>query len=303
MSPSTASALVVHETGEFQPRELREALQCPFSYFARRRLRVRPQRLRARWFSLADVPRIGSLYAQPTESEAYSALESALAGQIDQLYSEVPEWEIGLLRSGGSRLIREWVQREFAARRLWPKENVLGEVRFGTHGLRDILPKAIKLSGSVPAISRLGPYTVVHLVEPSGPTKAYGAANELIDQDKLYYGLHLLAAWTSESAGAVEIETMSGERFLLVLPRVPGVDLTGRVGEGLRVIDLAGSEDSGGTKAFFDDVKELATLAARSIEAVDVRALKGEHCTWCDYGELCRQSFEFGEDSPFAIDS
>jgi hypothetical protein len=47
-------------------------------------------------------------------------------------------------------------------------------------------------------------------------------------------------------------------------------------------------------------VKELAREAVDRIAKVDVRALRGDHCTWCDYGELCRQSREFGEeDSPF----
>jgi len=298
--PSTSKVFQNANPG-LEPRELREALQCPFSFFARRRLEIRPQRLRARWFSLVALPRKSMLSSQGTEEAAKTSLETALDEELDKLYSDAPDWEIALLRSGGRRLIREWVDREFAARRIWPREDVRTGAKFGDEGLRDKLPKDVKLSGSVVATSRIGPYSVVHLVETSGPAKSYGPANDLVDQDKLYYGVHLLAAWPKESAGALEVETMSGERFLLVLPRLAGMNLAGKIDQGLRVIDLAGAE-SAGTRDFFDSVKDLAKEAARRIESVDVRAIKGEHCTWCDYGELCRQSFEFGEDTPFVED-
>ncbi|HTQ11774.1 MAG TPA: hypothetical protein VMI31_17060 [Fimbriimonadaceae bacterium] len=299
-NPFTSRAFAPDGKG-LKPRELREALQCPFSYFARRKLRVQPQRLRARWFSLVRLPEDAGLALGKDDETARRALESALERHLDELVSDAPDWEIALLRSGGRRQIREWIDREFAARRLWPKAEVKTGVAFGEEGLRDSLPKKVKLGGSVPATSRLGPYSVVHLVETSGPAKSYGTTNELADQDKLYYGVHLLAAWPKESAAAVEVETMAGERFLLVLPRVAGVNLAGRADQGLRVIDLAGSE-SIGTREFFDGVKELAGEAARRVESVDVRAIKGEHCAWCDYGELCRQSFDFGEDTPFVDD-
>jgi hypothetical protein len=66
-------------------------------------------------------------------------------------------------------------------------------------------------------------------------------------------------------------------------------------------MDLAGSGDSGATNvAFFEKVKDLLREAANAIRAVDVKSTPGEVCAFCDHGELCRQSAEFGEiDSPF----
>jgi hypothetical protein len=285
-----------------QPVELREALQCPFSYFAKRTLGLRPERLRARWFSLVRLPQAAGLIQAGSSEEAMLSLEAELDKHLDTMYSEIPEWEIALLRSGGKRLAREWVEREFAARKIWPKEEVHAEMRFGEGGLLDVLPNIVpKLRGSVSGMSRTGGYSVVHLVETSGPAKVYGAGSELTDQDKLYYGLHFLANWDKNSKGAIEIETMAGERILMLLPRLPGANLPARIQDGLRVIDLGGGEDSGGPRVFFKDVKDLAREAVARIEKVDVRAIRGDHCAWCDYGELCRNSSEFGEeDSPFA---
>ncbi|MFI5387160.1 MAG: PD-(D/E)XK nuclease family protein [Fimbriimonadales bacterium] len=303
-NPHTAKALSRNPVEGLEPRELREALQCPFSYFAHQTLGIRPDRLRSRWFSLVRLPKAAGLSDADSPEKAKAELDKALDEQLDELYSDIQDWEIALLRSGGRRLIREWVEREFTARNIWPREEVRTNVRFGEEGLRDVLPRITKLSGGVAATSRLGPYSVVHLVETSGPAKGYGLGpNDLSNQDKLYYGLHLLAAWDKTSAGALEIETMAGERLLMLLPRFAHVNLTARVQEGLKVVDLGGVEETGGTRAFFDDVKKLAREAAKRIEETDVRAVRGDHCAWCDYGELCRRSFEFGEeDSPFVDD-
>ncbi|HVT12166.1 MAG TPA: hypothetical protein VHE55_07855 [Fimbriimonadaceae bacterium] len=302
-NPFTASAFERNPAQGLGPRELREALQCPFSFFARRTLKVRPERLRARWYSLVGLPQKGGLIDQKTPDAAQDALGVALEAQLDEIYSDAPEWEIALLRSGGRRLIREWIEREFAARKLWPREDLRSEVRFGEQGLLEDLPKIAKLSGGVAATSRRGPYSVVHLVETSAPAKGYGPANELPEHDKLYFGLHLLAAWNRNGAAAVEVETMAGERLLMLLPRRPGVNLPACVQDGLRVVDLGDGEDSHGVRTFFEDVKKLAREAVARIHGVDVRAIRGDHCAVCDYGELCRSSLEFGEeDSPFADD-
>jgi hypothetical protein len=243
---------------------------------------------------------VARLAAASSEQAAYDALNGALDEHLDTMVADVPEWEIALIRSGGRRLIREWVEREFLARKIWPREEVVAGASFGRNGLRDVLPKITKLTGGVAGTSRNGPYSVVHLTETSGPAKGYGPAHELTEQDKLYYGLHLLAAW--DKAAALEVETMAGERLLMLLPRLPGVALPARVQEGLKVIDL-GAEDGSGPRTFFNEVKELAREAVARIEQVDVRAIRGDHCAWCDYGELCRQSMEFGEeDSPFVED-
>jgi hypothetical protein len=76
------------------------------------------------------------------------------------------------------------------------------------------------------------------------------------------------------------------------------------VADGLQVVDLAVSDDlNSSKKSFYSDVKKALASAVQRILEGRVDATKGEHCDWCDYGELCRRSRGFGEDdSPFGID-
>jgi hypothetical protein len=70
--------------------------------------------------------------------------------------------------------------------------------------------------------------------------------------------------------------------------------------EGLRVVDL-GSDGPAPSKPFYSQVKNLLDEAIIRIRNVEVRAIPGDHCTTCDFGELCRNSRDFGEGgSPFA---
>jgi len=73
------------------------------------------------------------LLQQPTVEAAQNALEVALEAELDMVYGDIPEWEFALLRSGGKRLISEWIKREFMARDLWPKDGQTIKVdsRFG----------------------------------------------------------------------------------------------------------------------------------------------------------------------------
>jgi hypothetical protein len=50
-------------------------------------------------------------------------------------------------------------------------------------------------------------------------------------------------------------------------------------------------------------VKIMLAEAIRRLERGAIEALPGDYCDWCDVGELCRKSREFGEqDSPFGED-
>jgi ATP-dependent helicase/nuclease subunit B len=299
-SERAKAALRPAEDQRFTPGQLRDALQCPFQYVSRHRLRLRPKRSTTRWASLRSLPQASGLVGQGSAAQAEKALFEALESQLDTLYSEVPEWEMQLLRAGGQRLIREWVRREFRARETWPKDSVRSSVGFGTHNLRDTMPGGVKLDGVVPAVSSLDRYSVTHL---------YGSGvkdtSELSDTEKLYYGLYFLAMHEPGREGALEIEGMGGKRALLLLTRGASRPLASRVQEGLHVVDLSTSDDPVlSKKLFFDEVKRSLATAMVRIRESRIDAIKGDHCEWCDYGELCRRSKSFGEeDSPFGLDS
>lgn len=284
----------------FGPNELRDALQCPFQYVLRHRLRLRVRRPAARWQSLRKLPQAAGLLSKATYQEAEQALIVALDAELDALYSDVPEWEMQLLRAGGRRLIKDWMRREFRSRETWPKEagSVRGNVAFGQEGLRDQMPGGILLDGIIPAVSRHQRYSVAHL---------YGSGardpKNLSEVEKLFFGLHFLALHEAGREGAIEIESMRGKRELMVLTRAGG-PVNGHVQDGLAVVDLATADDPGvSKKVFFEEVKRSLRRAADRILEANVEAIKGDHCDWCDYGELCRRSRAFGEEeSPFGRD-
>lgn len=295
------------EDRPFTPQDLREALRCEFKHFVSKRLGLRPSRQTSRWSSLRKLPQSVRLLHQPTPDVARHAMETALEAELDLLYGEVPDWELAMMRSGGKRLISEWVKREFAARDLWPKEEstLKVDLPFGAPGIRDRMPGGVPLMGTLAGVSRMGPYAVAHLYE-SRPPKQEGRLGGVLDElDTLYYGLHLLSRHDHGAATAVEVESMSGTRTLLVLPRLPEMPLPSRHQEGLNVVDLSGGADGPlAKKAFYDEVKRRLARAVSRLKASGVEPIKGEHCTWCGYGELCRRSLEFGEeDSPFEIDA
>lgn len=292
--------------GTVSPRELRDALQCGFRYFIRHRLQLRPQGQSARWNTLTKLPTTTGLLQQDDADMARAALETALDLEIEGLYGEIPEWETALLRVGGRRLIQEWVEREFAARKDWPKEPGSGRARvaFGQEGLRSEVGKGVRLSGTVPAVSKMGSTTVVHLQESRVPISNDGRL-ELEEHDRLYYGLHLLAAYDPGGATAVEVEASDGKRALMVLPRMPGMVLRRNAAYNLFFVDLGEHDDPMiARREFYEEVKKLMKRAFARIRDVDIRPLRGDHCQWCDVGELCRRSQLYGEDSsPFGVDT
>lgn len=290
----------------FTPQDLREALRCEFKHFVSRRLGVRPSRQTSKWSTLRRLPQSIRLLHQPNPDVARHALETALEAELDLMYGDVADWELAMLRSGGRRLIGEWVKREFTARDLWRKEpdTLKVDIPFGAPGIRNTMPGNVPLMGTVAGISRMGPYAVTHLYESRPPLQVSRLGGPLDELDTLYYGLHLLSRHGQGKATAVEIESMSGSRTLLLLPRLPEAPLASRHQEGLEVIDLgSGLETPLAQKGFYDEVKRRLARAVLRLQQSGVEPMPGEHCTWCGYGELCRRSQEFGEeDSPFGID-
>lgn len=286
-----------------EPKELRTALECPFRHFAQEALRLYPERDRRRWYQLRQLPQSARLAIQPDAETARQSLRSLLSTELEDMRPHVSESEFELMRQGGERLIQDWVKREFRAREIWPKDagSTKPMVAFGSETLRGELPRVGKVAGTVAGTSRMGPYKVVQMVESNNPGSDKTSLLGLKDRDALYYGMHLMAGFEKGSAMALEVESMSGGRKLMLLPRMEEPPIIGDIDAGLEVTDLSGrGEAQVTTEIFFEKVKDLIGQAAKAIREVDVRATPGDHCSFCDHGELCRQSAEFGEsDSAF----
>lgn len=294
-------AITPADSESLRPEELRDALTCSFMSVARHRLGRRPKRRGARWYGLRKLPQAASLPTQASIEDAETVLLNALESELDLLYSDVPEWEMQLLSSGGRRLIRDWVRREFASREHWTKDpgSTLMGVGFGMHGLRDMLPGNVRIAGVVPAVSRMDNTSVLHL---------YGGAPrdaaDLTDSERLYLGVHLLAAHQPGGEGAIEIDGTGSKRTLFLLGRAGTRPVSAQIQEGLEVKDLSEADDpSLSKKIFFDRVKQALRRAVQRISEGHIEPTAGEQCDACDFGELCRRSKAFGEeDSPFGFD-
>lgn len=286
-----------------QPRELRTALECPFRHFAQEALRLYPERDRRRWYQLRHLPQSARLSIQPDAKAAKESLQSLLASELEDMRPHVTPSEFELMRQGGERLITDWVKREFRAREVWPKDRGSQRpmVAFGSDAIREDLPRVGKVAGSVAGTSRMGPYKVIHMVESNTPSQDKSSLLGLKDRDALYYGIHLMAGYEKNSALALEVESMSGGRKLMMLPRLEEPPIIGDVASGLETVALSSTgEAQVTTEIFFEKVKDLIAKASKAIREVDVQASPGDHCSFCDHGELCRQSAEFGEsESPF----
>lgn len=287
------------ENRRYEPQELRDVLQCPFKYTIRYRTDIRAKRRTERWNSLRKLPAAAGVLAKDTLDEAESALQLALETELDRLYSEVPEWEMQLLRAGGQRLIQDWLRREFRSRETWNKgrNGVRMNVPFGGEGLRGEMPGGVHLKGYVAGLSEHQNYRVAHMYSSSIDPK------NLKDSDLLFVGLHFLALFESGREVALEIESMTTKRELVVMSREGG-PLVGHVQDGLVVVDLSDQDEpTSFRKDFFIRVKAALKVAIQRIQASQIDPLRGDWCDFCDYGELCRRSKLFGEqDSPFGFD-
>jgi hypothetical protein len=295
-SGAAKAAVRAPEDHGYSPSELRDALLCSFQYAFRRRLQLPVHRRATRWHSLTKLPQVAGLMTKGQPEFAEGALIEALEAELDALYSEVDEWELNLLRAGGRRLIREWLRREFASRRVWPKDAFVTNVSFGDEGLRDRMPGGVRLEGRLPGISRFRNYNVAHLYR-SAPSNA----KSMSEAERLFVGLHLLALHEPYRESAIEFDSMSGKRELLLLTRSGGTAI-GSSQDGLTVVDLSTTDDPvQSRKEFFVEVKSALRKAVEKAQSDGVEPQRGEHCGICGYAELCRRSQMFSEEDSLIL--
>jgi hypothetical protein len=294
MIDSPAAIEVVQSTSEdsLSPSDLRDALQCEFQFALKRRFGVKGAEFVNRWGRLDQVLRTVSLPGLANEDDARNALQRALDAEIDQLRGSISKREMSLMRSYARKRVEQWIESEFVARSLWPKDEVHPGAGFDGNHLRDEIEvdgEKVTLRGKIGAVSRMGRYAIAQV---------YGARKGLINTpvDKLDGGQKLelaiyFAALRGKTEGVgVEMTASTGERRLFLLDRVDQSPLQAKADAGFSVISLDQSE----TK-FMQASKALVKEALDHARANRLRAMPGEHCKFCDYGEICRRSTQFAE--------
>lgn len=285
------------------PRDLRTLMQCSFKFVLHKRLDLRADRLETLWYRLRRLPDRVNLALAPNEEAAREALEQGLASELATLGPDVTSGERHLLESGGRREIDAYIEREFLAREIWRKAETgwTANPSFGEAETAEELPvkgTKVRLRGRFASVGDLGGYAVgqVYGGRSYGMSARSGSVNleKIEGPDLLELGVQLWALCRRRASVALEVDTSSGERLLMMLPK-PEFDLESRVDKGLRVVDL------GEKQPFYERVKELLAEALQRMESGEIGPTPGDHCKFCDYGEICRRAQGYGEGfDPFA---
>lgn len=276
------------------PREIALASECPFRAVARHRLRLFPGTLRDPWRSIWRLPFVAGLPNSENRNVARKALCAALSNELDRMLGELDPWQIRVIEGSAMRMIDGWVDREFEAREIWPRQVRTG-VATDDPELRNRVPlpdkRSVRLVGQIDAVIQVGPYSGMSVYQARRPEMR--KVEERLDAEQFLQGLELLIVSTSNQCVAAEIDSTDGERHLYLVPRLDDVPL--RKSLTCRVFTLA---DAWAPYARL--VKTTLVTAIALLERADMEARPGKHCQMCDYGELCRASIEFGEvDDPF----
>ena len=92
-------------------------------------------------------------------------------------------------------------------------------VPIGSPGVLNKAASDVTLAGTVPALGRMGGYSLARLYESSVPDRL---GRESTDANFLYYALWAAVALGDAGATALEIETLGHARRLFVHPRLAG---------------------------------------------------------------------------------
>jgi ATP-dependent helicase/nuclease subunit B len=286
---SVREGFTIAEGTPISASDLRRASSCAFAFAAHELLDIAPDRTSAAWVRLVRLPRLVHLATQLDPESARSALKAALDEMLDASTGRLDEWELKLLAASGSRHIEEWIAREFRARELWPREVLGVDVKLGELGTSAAAGRGVPLTDRLPALSRMGPYTVAHLYETVAPE-----GSKLDDSgDTLYYGTLLALIKSGREASALEIDGMNGRRILLVRPN----SNAGHRSDPKSGLFISSFEQEGTTSENTQRIRGLVNSAVETMRVANVRPRPGPRCERCQFGELCRQSSVFGETS------
>ncbi len=273
----------------FRINELADALECPFRYTFRQRLRIYARSQGARWYQLKQLPNNSTLASQASRSEAEAALNTTLEALLEEQYAHVPDYELRLMRAGGQRVIQEWVTREFDAREHWNRGETQVNVGFGRFNDRPNRIGDIKLTGTVPAVSESGQIDVVHLYKSSTEE-----IKEISARNRFELGLYMLAFWQPGRFVFVEVDAMNGKRVRYGISSDYGPVQTKDGARNLTMEYLEASKSGADAcRAVLRETKETLLAVLKTIRQGSVAAIPGTYCTQCDHAELCRVSGDY----------
>ena len=171
----------------------------------------------------------------------------------------------------------------------------------GSHGFRDeltITGRKIRLKGTQSGASLSNGLSVVQLYESAAPNLDRFEENILTDNKAFVLGIGLMVQHRRGPIGmALEIDSAGGKRTLAVLAsQAKGLRSDQKNGLFLKIV--LETQDR-----VFRAVKTRIEHAVNVLERADARAIPGDHCAQCHFGELCRLAPDLeANPSPFGSD-
>lgn len=276
-----------------QPRSLRSMLDCNYK-FAAERLMPEQQQGFDHWGWMLEVPRRANLLTLPNEQRAKEEMSRVLTVFLDELRPKLPAWEFDMIYHGSTRLIEGLIEREFIARELWsrnPQNTKLG-VRFGDPELN---PERFKyqFTGKVDGVTDQGNVRTIHLYRRTPPKDV---KDEAIDKYLVEYGMYFAAAWEGVAEVRIEIDGLSEHRTTLLFSEHQTLP---KQGEQFIVLNLA--RQFGNKTELAERIKDLLRLSKTIAVSGQMTARAGDHCAYCSYSDLCRQSLGSSDDPFFDL--
>ncbi len=273
--------------------DLRSASGCAFRSASQRKLNLRRNVGEKR---LRRLPNVESLPKHSDSESARKALILAWNQHLEDVESETSPEAVAMASSSAKRNIDRSIEAEFIARELWPKQP--GQTELDVDFASDSLVGEIKLSaddklrlsGRIPAVSKMGPYRVAHVFHAR--KALFNSIEKWGDEERLEVGLYFAALGNSTPGAAIEFSADDGERLLVCNEIIPGSQPKSQPNDGLKAVSVNARE----TK-FLSQAGEIVKKAVLNSRSHSMEVAPGDQCTFCDFGELCRRSKEFGEQS------
>ncbi len=298
---SSTTEQIKYDGIKFSISQLRDLNRCPFKFFVESRLQLKPNQSREWYQALRNLPTRALLMTAESAEVAKDRLQESLANWLEEKRFEIPEWEVGIIKSAAERLIESWIEREFKARELWRTQP--GQFRFGVSyvGEQKVINRlGIELDETVPAVHEGAYGRTMHLYKPRA-IKADLKKPEDYQKMVETYGPLFCAAHTTGTETRIEVDGLNNRRTLLRFEKP--IDAPNRVDTNLKVesVNILNFENLSRNK-FAEMVKDHINQAKAVAASGKMEARPGDHCEFCSLGDLCRRSQTFGEQAdPFEL--
>lgn len=282
--------------GPYSVAEIFTYERCPFQAWFRYYFEIFPSVKATASRGLSQIPDKSHLAIQDTAEQMRQALDFEVEQYLKKVFTNTDLTEWLVLENLCQRLKQEWIEREVESRENWGSsaDRTLVDVELGQYGTANSIPvKGIELEfrDRIPAIVQFHGYDVLQFYRRSDRTllKNDGTPTD----DLAPYALFMLLTYPRNRNLAISIDSMSGKRSTYFrnddqhssLPQPKD-----KQKNAPKRLNLSEKE------MFRDLVRKRLETALENIRKPSIQATPTEQaCQYCQYGELCRVSSQYGE--------